>query len=521
MPALPRARSLWILAVALVCSTFACVGDDASTSSQPASGTDAGTADGGDGGVVPGSEGGGPTTHAIGGTVHFLQAGGALELSNGADTLSVTAAGAFTFPKRAADGDPYDVKIVNNPVGQRCSLRTTGAGTAKADVSVTIGCSLARSVSSPSGAESTTTSTAFADIPSIPPVTFTTDVASNVLVALNLGAIRGDSTNGTGLGATVGIDVDGTVVGQGRHAIAVFAISHSFATFEVVPVPAGTHTIKARWKADAGATSVIANAFANSLSAVVLESLGSFASAKSTASALTASSTATIAPLGLSDLSVTAPSGSLLTLLHVPTVAGAGGGAFQLSVGGTKVASASTSGCGVSDFTFSPAVLAPVVAGAQTVSAQWTAFGAPDFKLAGAQTRMDAIAFDATAGGKTVSATGDVSVTSTTLSAIPSLGTVVLSPAADSQALVILQIDDVYTEGNGQPGLVTLSMDGTTSLGEAFLQSQNSNCARPATIFAVTPVKVGPRTFGGNMKIIGNQPIHVNRQTTLSAMLLE
>jgi hypothetical protein len=112
-------------------------------------------------------------------------------------------------------------------------------------------------------------------------------------------------------------------------------------------------------------------------------------------------------------------------------------------------------------------------------------------------------------------------VSSTTLSAIPSLGTVVLAPAADSQALVILQIDDVYTEGNGQPGLVSLDMDGTTTLGEAFLQSQNGNCARPATIFAVTPVKAGARTFGGKMKIIGNQPIHVNRQTTLSAMLLE
>ena len=500
------------LLIVLASSAFACVGD---SGSHPQPGTDAGGVD------APAVEAG-PNTHAVGGVVHFLQSGGALKLSNGTDTVNVTDAGAFTFPKRVADGDPYDVKIVANPSGQRCSLRTAGAGTAKADVSVTIGCTLARVASSPAGADVSTTSATFADITSLPAVTFTTDVASNVLVALSLGALRGDGTNGSGLGATVGIDVDGTVTAQGHHAIAYFALHHSFATFEVVPVPAGTHTIKARWKADAGATSSISNGYTNNLSAVVLESLASFVTAKSTASALTASITSTAdAPLGLSDLNVTAPNGSLLALLHVPSATGTGdGGAFQLSVSGTKVASAATLGCGAFDFTYSPAVLAPVVAGAQTVSSRWAALGASNFKLAGAQTRMDALAFDASAAGKSVSATGDFSVPSTTSTAIPSLGTVVLKPAADSQALVIFQADSTYTEGNGSPGVITLDMDGAT-LGQAFVQSQNSSCARPATIFVVTPVKAGTRTFTGKMNVLSGQPIHVSRLTTLSAMLLE
>jgi hypothetical protein len=110
MPVPSRLRSLPVLAVVLASSAFACVGNDASNP-QPGTGTGGGT--GADGQVVPGTDSGGPSTHAIGGTVHFLQSGGALKLSNGADTVGVTDSGAFTFPKRVADGAPYDVTIVS------------------------------------------------------------------------------------------------------------------------------------------------------------------------------------------------------------------------------------------------------------------------------------------------------------------------------------------------------------------------------------------------------------------------
>ena len=513
-----KALSLPSLLVVLASSTFACVGDSGVVA-------DGGTpADGGDGGVIPGSDSG-PTTRAIGGVVHFLQSGGtALQLSNGSDTLSVTAAGTFTFPKRASDGDAYDVKVVSSPAGQRCTLRTAGAGTvAAADVNVTIACTLARVSTTPAVADATTTSTTFADVSSIPAITFTTDVASSVLVALSVGALLPDGTKGSGRGATLGINVDGTVAAQGHQSIEYFQLSHGFTTYAVVALPAGTHAIKAQWKADSGATSAIYTSYGNNLSAVVLDSLGSFASAKSSAAALTASNTTTTdSPLGLTDISLTPPNGSVLALLHVPSATGTGtGGAFGISVSGNKVASASTANCGDAfDFTYSPAAIVPVAAAAQTVSAQWSALAGSTFSVAAAQARMDAIAFDAKAGGKSASAVGDFSVSTTTSTAIPSLGTVTLNPVADSQALVILQADDVYTEGNGQPGNVTLDMDGTT-LGQAFTQSQNSNCARPSTIFVVTPVTAGPHTFTGKMNELGSGPIHVSHRTTLNAMLLE
>ena len=523
---LAQLRARRALLVAIATSGLACVGDSAnSPSASDAGGTD---------GSVPTPEGGADAggdaavTHAVGGVVHFLQAGGAVKLANGPDTVIVTDTNPFTFPARVADGASYTVAVVTSPVGQRCSVRANGTGTATADVSVTVSCTLAVSGGSLNKNGETTSSTSFTPIQGIKPITFTTDIASNVLVALNIGAVQGDNILNSKVGATIGIDVDNKQqVAQGHHAIAYYQLSHSFATFEVVPVSAGTHTFTPVWKADTGmTTSAIAHSYGSNFSAVVLESLKSFAGAQSsTATVSQIVSSNTPGPLsGLSDVGIKAPSGTLLGLLKVPSATGTGiGGAFQVSIGGTSVASAATQNCGVFDFTYPPAVLSPVVAGQQTVSAQWMAVGASTFQLSSAQVRMDAVAFDASAGGKISNTVSDVSVASLVPAQIPSLPPVTLNPLADSQALVILQSAAAYTEGNGAPGVISLDLDGTV-IGNAFVQSQNGNCARPATVYAVVPVTTGARVLTGKMAELPNMPpapIHVSRSTSLSAILLE
>lgn len=98
----------------------------------------AGAAGGGAGG---GSAGGGGTgggsglTFTVGGSVSGLGAGKSVVLqNNGADSLTVSATGAFTFVAAVASGSPYNVTVLTQPTEQTCVV-ANGSGMVAGNVS--------------------------------------------------------------------------------------------------------------------------------------------------------------------------------------------------------------------------------------------------------------------------------------------------------------------------------------------------------------------------------------------------
>jgi hypothetical protein len=66
--------------------------------------------------------------YSIGGTVAGLSTGNHVVLHNGADNLTVSANGTFTFATKVAAGDSYAVSVLTLPTGETCAV-TNGAGT--------------------------------------------------------------------------------------------------------------------------------------------------------------------------------------------------------------------------------------------------------------------------------------------------------------------------------------------------------------------------------------------------------
>lgn len=87
--------------------------------------------------------GGGTTaaTYSVGGTVNGLAANAQVVLANGADKLTLNAAGAFTFSKSLASGATFSVTVESQPAGQACSV-TNGSGTVSSSnvTSVQVSC---------------------------------------------------------------------------------------------------------------------------------------------------------------------------------------------------------------------------------------------------------------------------------------------------------------------------------------------------------------------------------------------
>ena len=73
------------------------------------------------------SSGGGTTTYTVGGTVSGLSGTVVLE-DNGADDLSLSASGSFTFATPVASGTAYNVTVKTSPASQNCTV-TNGTGT--------------------------------------------------------------------------------------------------------------------------------------------------------------------------------------------------------------------------------------------------------------------------------------------------------------------------------------------------------------------------------------------------------
>ncbi|OIQ95453.1 serine/threonine-protein kinase PknD [mine drainage metagenome] len=80
------------------------------------------------------------TSFTVGGTVSSLTGTGLILQDNGADNLSVTASGSFTFATPVANGTSYGVTVYAQPTGQTCTV-TGGTGPATANVTgVAVSC---------------------------------------------------------------------------------------------------------------------------------------------------------------------------------------------------------------------------------------------------------------------------------------------------------------------------------------------------------------------------------------------
>lgn len=73
-------------------------------------------------------------TYTVGGSVSGLTSTGLVLQNNGADNLTVSADGTFTFATAAGAGDPYNVTVLTQPSGQICTV-TNGGGTVQGFIS--------------------------------------------------------------------------------------------------------------------------------------------------------------------------------------------------------------------------------------------------------------------------------------------------------------------------------------------------------------------------------------------------
>ncbi len=74
----------------------------------------------------------------VGGTVHGLA--GTLELTDGTETLSIEAEGAYEFAALYLDGEHYEIDVVTQPTAQSCDMAAASGEIAGADVTVAIDC---------------------------------------------------------------------------------------------------------------------------------------------------------------------------------------------------------------------------------------------------------------------------------------------------------------------------------------------------------------------------------------------
>lgn len=74
------------------------------------------------------------TRYLLGGTVTGLASGASVVLANGADKVTVSANGAFSFPGRLAAGTAYDGKVDSASPGLACAITNGAATVGNADI---------------------------------------------------------------------------------------------------------------------------------------------------------------------------------------------------------------------------------------------------------------------------------------------------------------------------------------------------------------------------------------------------
>ena len=320
---------------------------------------------------------GGVVNHSIGGSLHFLQSG-SVQLSNGSDMVMVSADGSFAFPTKQPVGATYQVAISAQPAGQSCWVQN-GGGTVAGDVTdVDVRCAtVLRSATPAGGAAVSTTSSALVPISDIPPITFTNDIPSMVLLSLRLPDLATDQTV-----HSIGFQLDGVTVGltDGQNNTGP---SITGTTLAVQQVAAGTHTLVPVWSTP-GKVGDYANLMTSEMDAVLLDSLPSYDQTLSSTLAATAGST-TIAK------SQTTPVAMGFTPL-APVVSGAAEPTFAWLMASdvlgdrqavNVVVDGTPFGAGVAGFdvnaksvrSFTPMSVLSLSPGAHTIDASWFTMG--------------------------------------------------------------------------------------------------------------------------------------------------
>ena len=472
----------------------------------------------------------------IGGNVHFLHAAGGdagvglVLTNNGTDPVTVTNAGAFTFPTQAAT---YDVTVTTNPPGQVCSVRgNTGKGTATADVTtIEVGCTIALQSSGGTSVVTTQSKTPVA-IPGVAPLAFTTDVASKALVSLMVPSVALPQSSYDDV--FTAIRLDGNVVASGRSGNQGGTVGPAAHTiYAIIDVPAGSHSLTSTWNTvfNVGNNTITANGpFPIQLDVVVLDSLSTYvASARGVGSASQSTSSSSMAPM-MADVAFTTQSaGPVLGLFQAPYVTtgnGVGstlyGSAFNLSVDSTLV---STGRVNANLQNFAPLLVAlsPTTAGTHALKAAW-ANPTPSVAVqAVASPTMDAIVFSGTAKTASSQVTGDQTTSSGSFISIPGLAPLTVSPTQPTKALVIMHVDSaggaaVVSAG----GEFTVALDnagiagGMNAIGAAV-----AGATYPLTLLQLVSVPAGSHTLQGQFRSTTNN-VHTGPGTTsLSAIVIE
>ena len=174
-----------------------------------------------------------PATFTIGGTVTGLATGAQVVLAdNGADALTLSANGAFTFATAVASNGTYAVTVTTQPTGQVCSVGTgSGSGVTANVASVSVVCStdtytIGGTVSGLDAGETVSLLNAGANALTVSAngtYTFTTPVAYNGGYAVTVGTQPTGQTcsvsSGTGSGVTANVTNANVVCSNSTYAL--------------------------------------------------------------------------------------------------------------------------------------------------------------------------------------------------------------------------------------------------------------------------------------------------------------
>jgi 6-phosphogluconolactonase (cycloisomerase 2 family) len=179
-----------------------------------------------------------PTQYTIGGTVSGLSGTGLVLQDNGADNLSITGNGAFTFATKVNSGSNYSVTVLTQPSNptQTCTV-TNGSGAASANVTgVTVSCTSASSGVTIGGTVTGLTGTGLVlqdnggdnlTVSGNGPFTFATALASGKAYAVTVLTQPAGQTctvaNGTGTTASANVTSVAITCSGGSAAVGKFA----------------------------------------------------------------------------------------------------------------------------------------------------------------------------------------------------------------------------------------------------------------------------------------------------------
>ena len=178
------------------------------------------------GGSVGGTTPQGPFT--IGGTVTGMTGTGLVLQDNGADDLTVSASGTFTFPTTIAANGAYNVTVLTQPSNQTCTV-SNGTGTVTANVSnVTVACSTTATLTVSASVQGLTSGTLVLQDDATQQLTFTGDSTQAFSNTYASGATYSVSilTQPVGETCTVGSNATGTITAN--VTVAVICSSQTF-----------------------------------------------------------------------------------------------------------------------------------------------------------------------------------------------------------------------------------------------------------------------------------------------------